>query len=42
MEKRTDFTDEDIDKLMKVFGELSSCNVWSNVQRSDFTLRRFA
>lgn len=41
MYKRTNVTDEDVDKLLKVFGQLSSCNIWSRVQRQDFTVKRF-
>ena len=42
MEKKIDITEEDVDKLMKVFAELNSTNVWSRVKRDDFTIRRFA
>lgn len=42
MEKKSGVSEEDIDQLMKVFGELNSCNVWSKVEREDFTVRRFA
>lgn len=41
MTKRTDVTEEDFDKLLQVFGELNTCNVWSQVKRNDFTLKRF-
>lgn len=41
MQKRTDVTEEDVDKLLKVFSELNSSNVWSRVKREDFTVRRF-
>ena len=42
LDKKFDVTEEDIDKLMTLFGQLSPANVWNQVQRDDFTVRRFA
>lgn len=41
MQKRTDVTENDVDKLLNVFGQLNSCSLWSQVEREDFTVRRF-
>ena len=39
--KKTDVTDEDIEKLLKIFKKIHSENVWSKVTRDDFTTERF-
>lgn len=41
MTKRTEITETDYDKLLQVFKELNTCNVWSRVKRNDFTIKRF-
>lgn len=41
MQKRTDVTEEDVTKLLNVFGQINTCSLWSQVEREDFTVRRF-
>ncbi|KAH9403865.1 hypothetical protein TYRP_014376 [Tyrophagus putrescentiae] len=41
MEKKFAVTDEDIDRLLGVFSQLNPTNIWSQVKKEDFTVKRF-